>query len=422
MFPIKKLLIVLTVMIPLFAQGVMNGFSLGTLDQYQGNMTSSDGVTILAPSYDNSISLLNPATWHQFKYTHLSLSYGGDQNAWGESNLHGYSGLKNAIWIIPLKSKGSIGLSLRPYSNQKFEGIEADSMEFIAFNDTTFYTRSISRSGGIAAFKIGGSMLFSEKLSIGFDIDLLFGSSRQHESISFGGSPIVQTSRTRYSGVLSSLYIGGFLTEKVNVFGKLTTSLEPLNALYTQRYLFDDTNKNGYHDISFPYDFPSPDSVIVYDEVRYDNVHKPFNLAIGSTINLSKQSSIAFELLQSNETGKLPGTLVMGIPDQIESSKQFNLSFNRFANTLSLNAVDKFIIRCGLSYKSHSLLIDENKVTEVGLSLGTGFKFKAVGNQIDINYYLGKRNYLTSYQDETIQQLQVSVTLADLWFVKRRQK
>jgi hypothetical protein len=58
----------------------------------------------------------------------------------------------------------------------------------------------------------------------------------------------------------------------------------------------------------------------------------------------------------------------------------------------------------------------------MGYSLGIGFKFGAVGNQIDINYYAGFREYSQSYESEIIHQFQAGISLADIWFVKRRQK
>ena len=55
-----------------------------------------------------------------------------------------------------------------------------------------------------------------------------------------------------------------------------------------------------------------------------------------------------------------------------------------------------------------------------------GGLFKAVGNQIDLSYYYGIRSHPLSFVgdlgEERIQELQVGVTLADLWFVRRRQR
>ena len=58
----------------------------------------------------------------------------------------------------------------------------------------------------------------------------------------------------------------------------------------------------------------------------------------------------------------------------------------------------------------------------IGFSWGIGYKFGAVGNRIDINYYVGFREYVQSFDSEIIHQIQFGLTLADIWFVKRRQK
>ena len=73
-------------------------------------------------------------------------------------------------------------------------------------------------------------------------------------------------------------------------------------------------------------------------------------------------------------------------------------------------------------YYNHTLNNQKSSITEVGGSLGIGFVFKPVGNQIDINYYLGTREYPDIVDEELVQQVQVGISLADLWFVKRRQK
>jgi len=83
---------------------------------------------------------------------------------------------------------------------------------------------------------------------------------------------------------------------------------------------------------------------------------------------------------------------------------------------------DKLSFKFGLTYYNHILNDQTSSITEVGGSLGLGFKFKPVGNQIDINYYLGFREYPDIADAELVQQVQVGISLADLWFVKRRQK
>jgi len=275
------------------------------------------------------------------------------------------------------------------------------------------------------AFKLGTSYLIRENLSVGLSVDMLFGSSRQNESVFFDGSSIIQTSRTRYSGVLAEVFISWALQEKINLFASVKQTLRGLDGIYTEKHLFDDANDNGYHDYNNPppEDFPLPDSVSSKNEIRLPGIHKPKQFSFGVQSKLNKQTAISFEFSTIKDKGTIPASLTLPINNWIDHSNDFKLSLVKFPNDISLDLVDKISFRTGLMYKSHTLALSETIVREIGGSLGLGFKFKAVGNQVDINYYFGKRNYSNIfYKTEIIQQMQVGVSLGDLWFVKRRQK
>ena len=83
---------------------------------------------------------------------------------------------------------------------------------------------------------------------------------------------------------------------------------------------------------------------------------------------------------------------------------------------------DKFSLQSGLIHRIHTMKYDEMDIEELGFSFRVGFKFKPVGNQINLNYYIGNRKYSSISEKEFIQQIQVGISLADIWFVKRRQK
>ena len=424
MWPIKKIIPLILCLSLLVGQGTMNGFGLGHFYENQGITSAGNGLNSLVPGFQSNVSLSNPSTWHHLKYTHLSLSYSGDENTISDLPLlNRYSGLSYASWIVPIKSKGSFGLALVPYADQRITLTDTDTTSFIAFDDTLNLLNSFDRSGGIMAFKVGTSYLTRKNLSVGLSLDMLFGSSRQNESIFFDGSSIIQTSRTRYSGVLGEVFISFVLQEKINFFASVKQTLRDLDGLYTEKHLFDDANGNGYHDYGNPLDFPLPDSVSAKDEIRLLGIHKPEQFSFGIQSKLNKQTSISFELSSIKDKGTISDYLTLPLDDWIDHSNDFKLSLVRFPNDISLNLVDKISIRTGLMYKSHTLAHSKTVVSEVGGSLGFGFKFRAVGNQVDLNYYIGNRKYSDNYfKSEIIQQMQVGVSLGDLWFVKRRQK
>jgi len=423
MWPIKKFIPLILCLSLLVGQGTMNGFGLGHYYENQGITNAGNGLNSLVPGFQSNVSLSNPSTWHHLKFTHLSLSYSGDENTISDLPLlNRYSGLSYASWIIPIKSKGSFGLALVPYADQRITLTGTDT-SFIAFDDTLNLLNSFDRSGGIMAFKVGTSYLTRKNLSVGLSVDMLFGSSRQNESIFFDGSSIIQTSRTRYSGVLGEVFISFVLQEKINIFASVKQTLRDLDGIYTEKHLFDDANGNGYHDYGNPLDFPLPDSVSSKDEIRLPGIHKPEQFSFGIQSKLNKQTSISFELSSIKDKGTISDYLTLPLDDWINRSNDFKLSLVRFPNDISLDLVDKISFRTGLMAKSHTLALSNAIVSEVGGSLGFGFKFKAVGNQVDLNYYLGKRKYPDStFKTEIIQQMQVGVSLGDLWFVKRRQK
>lgn len=406
----------------ILGQGTMNAFGLGHFYNNQGIGSAGNGVNDLAPSFQSNVSLANPSTWHHLKFTHLSLSYSGDKNSVSEpSLLNGYSGLSNAVWIVPIKTKWSFGLAVSPYADQRISISSQESEPFIAFGETLNLVKSIDRAGGILAFKIGTSYLIRENFSMGLFMDMLFGSSRQNESVFFDGSSIIQTSRIRYSGVLSKIFISTAVGEKINLFTSLQYPIKPLDGLYTAKHLFDDANGNGYHDYSSPTDFPLPDSVSAKEEIRFTNLHEPSQYAFGIQSNLNKSTAIALELNAFKDDGDL-SRVTLPMNDWINSSNQIKLSLTRFPNDLSMDLIDKFSFRSGFSLNTHTLAKSGIGIREVGGALGFGFKFKATGNQIDMNYYLGKRDYTDNYKTEIVQQIQLGISLADLWFVKRRQK
>ena len=421
MWPIKKYIPLILCLSFLVGQGKMNGFGLGHFYENQGITNAGNGLNSLVPGFQSNVSLSNPSTWHHLKYTHLSLSYSGDENTISELPLlNRYSGLSYASWIVPIKSKGSFGLALVPYADQRISLTDTDTTSFIAFDDTLSLLKSFDRSGGIMAFKVGTSYLIRENFSIGLSVDMLFGSSRQNESIFFDGSSIIQTSRTRYSGVLGEVFISLALQERINLFASVKQALRDLDGIYTEKHLFDDANGNGYHD--YGNDFPLPDSVSAKNEIRLTGIHKPKQFSFGVQSKLNKQTSISFEFSTIKDKGTIDSSLTLPINNSIDHSNDFKLSLVRFPNDISLDLVDKISFRTGLMYKSHTLALSNAIVSEVGGSLGFGFKFKTVGNQVDLNYYLGKRNYSDTFNAEIIQQMQVGVSLGDLWFVKRRQK
>ena len=424
MLKIRLVFIIGTLVSLGISQGRMNGIGVGHFNKYQGIQNALSGAVELAPSFQKNVSLTNPSTWHNLKFAYLSISYSGNENVIKTpSTVNGYSSLSNALWVVPIKSNSSVGLSLSPYSDQRLT-IVGDTSYFQAFDSTFGYTRSFERSGGVLSFKISSSLKVSDRTSLGINHSILFGSSRQNQSITFGGSSIIQSSRAKYNGIVNDLFINVLLMDDLSSYFKYTFSLKPLESAIENKYLFDDANGNGYHDYSTTgFDFPFPDSVSASPEESVKDIHNPNGFKLGLNKLFVEKIALAFEIGTLNDIAKGQDSfLLTPVPNWIEKTNSFKASLSYFPENYSMRIFDKFSFKSGLIHHIHTMKFDEMDIEELGFSFGVGFKFKPVGNQINLNYYFGNRKFSHIAEKEFIQQVQVGISLADIWFVKRRQK
>ena len=126
-----------------------------------------------------------------------------------------------------------------PYSDQRSTIVDRDTSYFQAFDSTFGYTRSFERSGGILSFKISSSLKVSDRAALGINHSILFGSSRQNESITFGGSSIIQSSRAKYNGIVNDFFINVLLMDDLSSsYFKYTFSLKPLESAIEKKISF----------------------------------------------------------------------------------------------------------------------------------------------------------------------------------------
>ena len=123
---IKKICFLFIFCSSCFSQGYMNAIGLGKFYSNQGVKNAVDGICSLSPSVSKNVNFSNPSTWHNLKFTYLSLSYSADHTSLeSESSTNAYSGLSNALWIIPFKSKYSVN------SCKLYKEVDVDSLVIV---------------------------------------------------------------------------------------------------------------------------------------------------------------------------------------------------------------------------------------------------------------------------------------------------
>ena len=419
------------------AQGSLNSFGIGKHQKWLSPSQGGAGSIGLIPTFRDGVSLSNPGTWANLKFTHLSVSYNGFESITiNRNSKNSFSNLQSAQLIIPIKHKHSIGIALHPYSYQRINLVDTLYSDIYLFEDTLSIKKGYEQAGGIMALDFSFSSSFFSGNNIGVTIQLLFGSSRHYKSFIVDNISLLQSSRLNYSGVNSSFYLVQRL-DPFNLYLKSSVALNPLEAIYTELYPFDDTNNNGFHDFTYDYDnpgydFPHPNDVPDPNESRITNIYDKATLGVGISISPYKRMNLFFELENSKDKSSYNYKLPNSFNFRVKGNENYSLGLVWFPDDLSFRFIDNFTFRSGLvynkydydefDYNSNNRLDNKNSITQIGYSIGFGYKFKTVGNQIDFSYYSGSRDYPHSYNSEQIKEFQIGISIADIWFIKRRQK
>ncbi len=419
------------------SQGPFNGYGIGDIQSW--NSASSSGLSSLGlvSSYRQDISLANPTTWPNLKYTFLSLSYNGFESTLKNNSKNGYSNLQSAQLIIPIKNKHAIGIELHPYTYQKTDMIDTLGNDLIAFEDTLNLQKQFIQAGGVMAFDISASTSIFSNTYLGLTVQLLFGSSRQSKNLLVDKIPYSLSSRLNYSGI-NTLFFLKHYAYGFDFFFRSQLAISPLEAIQTKLYPYFDTNKNGYHDFAYNYlnpgyDFPNPNDVPGPDKSRLSNIHDPSSFSFGLSNIIRQRLQVSLEFQKSKENASKNEEIPNGFNKRVVENDKISVGAIWYPSKQSFKFLDNLIFRSGLffnnftidnlDYSSSAELNSKDNVTEFGYSIGFGYKFKAIGNQIDFTYKSSLKSYeVSDFSEEHLRGFQVSISIADIWFIKRRQR
>ena len=419
------------------SQGPFNSYGIGDLQDWNSASAGGSSSLGLVSSYRQNISLSNPTTWPNLKYTFLSLSYSGFESTLKNNSNNGYSNLQSAQLIIPIKNKYALGIELHPYSYQKIDMIDSLGNDLIAFEDTLDLQKQFVQAGGVMAFDISASTSIFSRTNLALTFQLLFGSSRQSKNLLVDEIPYAISSRLNYSGVNTILFL------KHHAFGydfflRSQFAFIPLEAIQTKLYPYFDTNKNGYHDFSYDYlnpgyDFPNPNDVPGPEQSRISNIHEPLSFSFGVSNTIYQRFQVSFEYQKGKENASYSNQIPNGFNKRIIENDKISFGAIWYPNKQSFKFLDNLTFRSGLFFNNFATdelsddstirIKSKNSVTEFGYSIGFGYKFKAVGNQIDFAYSSSLKSFEASdFSEERLRGFQIGISIADIWFIKRRQR
>ena len=412
----RKILIIFFIGISfIFPQNALSGYGFGS--SIDNSEATSLGVSNeLLPSFKSKVSLSNPSTWHNLLFSYLNTSVNVQNSVFQSDSSTNFS-LSSAKLIIPWKQKMAFGVSFEPFLNREVTISDSTFSSFSFNEEDILYSRINSSSGGPSKGQLSLGYKLNEMDSFGTSLNIIFGSSRSSRNLIFDNENHLLQSRDYFSGSMIDLFYSTnrFKIKEKPIFFSVAYSL-PLNGINVENdsyQAFIDLNDNNYHDVN---DFPNVGQALLPLTQNFKDELKINSLRLGADYEFSLRKHFQFELLQLSNNGKhnIDNSVYGGY---IENKGKLSLSYIKFAQPFSR---DRFNFKASMFFQNYGVKNLEN-INEVGLGLGVGFNFGITGNQIDFGYKYANRSGVFVVKDETLHMFNISISIGDLWFVKRRE-
>lgn len=295
-----------------------------------------------------------------------------------------------------------MSFGLAPFSSVGYNISTVHNME----NDNNVYSDTYIGSGGLNQIYAGNSFRIAKNITFGLDLSYLMGSLDEDEEISFNGD------YTQYT-ISDKNHVNGFYLDYGLQFDiPLKNYTWTIGAIYGhKRYLNSSTDKTIYdEDDEILYtgeNLESNENYIIprkigvgFSVVKEDR----FTLAMDYTINQWSEIEFSNSDLKTQDSHKMSIGLEL-TPEGRYSNKLFK----------------SWYYRLGAYYNSSYLKIDNNPINSMAMTFGLGIPINRNLSMFNIAFEIGKNGTLNNQLiQENFYKLNLTMSLQDLWFMKRK--
>ena len=450
-------------------------YGIGDLESTSLTKNLGMGGTEIAITHPLFINSGNPASYADLFLTSFDVGLKFNQyklstaKSSQNTNVASLSYFQFAFPIIPFK--WSLGFGLQPYSNVGYSIVENTTTPF---GDAE--KRSYKGSGGLNSFHIGTGKKFGKHLSLGVNIEYIFGVVDHNKSIEFTSPYYMNAFDNRSTAIgwfhynfgmqytVDSLRLAKsdsivMFDKKIKVLsdslshilsGPSTPDYDAKNILNQEIAQTKDLRnkvlvKKKKSDwrltlglIGSPvanlnaretrvvasyrfYNYALPDQILMRDTAIYSTsdqkkVTLPMSVGIGAALKKGTRWTFAGDYsIQQWSDFKF-----LDVKDSLFDSWKAAVGIQYIPNDRALRGYSHFIsYRLGFHYQQTFLNVGTEKINDVGLSFGLGLPIGKAATNIHFSVEVGKRGD-TSFNpiEEKYIKFGLGITINDRWFIK----
>ena len=408
-----KTLILLVFSVSLFAQNESNSpysrFGIGELNEFSTAGQSAMGGLGIADDDPISINISNPASYSSVFQQRFTMQTGGQHitkllQTNDQSQVVNATNFNYLLFGFPLHKKIGASFGLLPYStvSYSFSDVNMDPQADLFFDG----------NGGLTRLYFGNSVAISSQLSVGTNINFLFGNLNSRRKVVFSDATILNT---RFNDDISmrGLYFDFGIQYKYNL-GNWRSVLA---------MTFDNGSKIGAKRTNLTETYRlNSDIEYVEDTVSY-KVLKEGHLQLPSSLGFGvKLANDKWKFLADFTTQNWSNYSLFGESDSLNNSTFLSIGSEYVPDKKAINKYYKMIrYRLGFNMTNTFLNIKNEQLTKTSIAFGFGLPLKKSGSLLNISSEIGQLGTLNNdLIRESFVRFKIGFIFSDIWFVKRK--
>jgi len=420
----KKIFIILTV-ISLIGQNIWaqklssspySRLGIGDI-LFQGNGRQlSMGKTGIADFSSYHLSKVNPATYSALKPNSVifETSFFHKISDYTDGNIHqinNVSNFKQLMGGFRLKHWWHTSFGLSPYSGV---GYQIQAYDTLILNDySVAYASIYSGNGGITQLFWGNSFTFFNNFSVGVNLNYNFGAfNRYSETIV---SDTLATTVTRMSDrkfFKKFTYDFGFIYQDTIKDGYTHLLKYSVGGIFSNSFDVNTYNTLNVSRTISAYGQTFSDSIF-FDTLGMSSMTLPLTFGAGISLTYKDRYTLTADYL----VRKWSGTSILG-NNNFTDSRFIGVGFEYVNAPFSTIYWKTIRYRAGAYQNNSYKIFNGGQINTQAITFGIGFPVKTI--QLNLGFVVGQTGSLDLGLKENFYEFNLSISLYDLWFVKRK--
>jgi hypothetical protein len=356
-----------------------------------------------------SINVNNPASYTSILNQRFIMQTGGAHSTKllqtsTQNQVVNSTNFNYLMFAFPVSKFWGSSFGLLPYSEMSYS--------FTDQNTNPSAQLLFKGNGGLSKLYFGHAISLNKNLSLGANLNYLFGNLNSNRKVIFEDESILNT-RTNDDTNIKGLYFDFGMMYKAHIKDwqyVMGFSFDNGGSISAKRTLLTETFRSSG-------DFEIVEDTVARQDLNNGTLELPIHYGMGLSLS-NEQWTILADYRQENWSQYK----LFGVSDSLDNSTKLSIGLEFVPDKKAINKYYK-LIRYRLGWYSNQtyLNINQEQLNENALTVGVGLPLKRSGSLLNLSVAMGKMGTIDDHLiQEKFLRFKIGFIFSDIWFIKRK--